>query len=605
MSFTLGGREVDAVFVGGRPATAVYLGDEKVWPSAVVVPPVEPVEPEQITIDLGDLTVFGLAVNPAGTLLYACAVDINAGRCLVAVFDTDGLQPVGEIPLPDLSGYNVPLSIVVLPDGDKGYVATGTSGLFALDLVNLTAEEIRPAPANGYFPSRLAVSADGDRVWLIVSPARVLVVDTEADYVDEVPFTGLVLDLMVRESEDETNLLVSQDEVVVLDEYGNQLYKINPGLTKSTCVVGEDIWSLTAAGNNLLSDRFNLRTWDIFGNILDDDIELPASSTNFGELGFVRELLFTSTSQLTVFVNRIGSDKVLTIDTESRTVTGEYDVLGPRWIAVHPAGTWVYASTGKKVDAAQLTAIPIVEWVSPEPEPEPEPGNPNPPPAISQTSLYTQPGTSTYTIPDWAVAVDVIAVGGGGGGGQGFVGGGQGRGGGSGSWTTKTLSLGDFQPGDTLTITVGAGGSAANSTTITTPGIAQPGKASTVVGRSTITAAGGVAYSAPNSYGLSPGSTVFNSAVYPGGVTAQNQSAPGGVPGGGGSGSAGQTFTIGKPGGAGGQGRVWIRAYSTLLTSRKAKRVSGRRFPDEGINPPFPAGWTPTENGYMTSTTGL
>ena len=604
MSFTLGGREVDAVFVGGRPATAVYLGDEKVWPSAVVVPPVEPVEPEQITIDLGDLTVFGLAVNPAGTLLYACAVDINAGRCLVAVFDTDGLQPVGEIPLPDLAGNNFPLSIVVLPDGDKGYVATGTSGLFSLDLVNLTAEEIRPAPANGYFPSRLAVSADGDRVWLIVNPARVLVVDTEADYVDEVPLTGLVLDLMVRESEDETNLLVSQNAVVVLDEYGNQLYTINPGPTKSTCVVGEDIWSLTSAGNNLLSDRFNLRTWDIFGNILDDDIELPASSTNFGELGFVRELLFTSTSQLTVFVNRIGSDKVLTIDTESRTVTGEYDVLGPRWIAVHPAGTWVYASTGKTFDeAAQLTAIPIVEWVPPESEPEPEPGNPNPPPAISQTSLYTQPGTSTYTIPDWAVAIDVIAVGGGGGGGQGFTGGAWNRGGGAGQWATVRLNSGDFQPGDKLTVTVGSGGAGGNGATIlNTPGPASPGKTSSVIGRRSITAAGGAAAGSPTQWGASPGTMVFY-ATYPGGVTAQNQAAPGGVPGAGGAASKGETFTIGRPGGAGGSGRVWIRAYANLAATKNVSR--SRRFPQQGINPPFPAGWTPTENGYMTSTTGL
>lgn len=78
------------------------------------------------------------------------------------------------------------------------------------------------------------------------------------------------------------------------------------------------------------------------------------------------------------------------------------------------------------------------------------------------TNAYTKPGTYTFTVPQSISKIKVVLTGAGGGGGGSTYGNppiqtGGGNGGGGGATQACTL---DVHPGDTLTITVGAGGAA-------------------------------------------------------------------------------------------------------------------------------------------------
>ena len=105
---------------------------------------------------------------------------------------------------------------------------------------------------------------------------------------------------------------------------------------------------------------------------------------------------------------------------------------------------------------------------------------------------YTTPGDYSFVVPDYVHQLVLTAVGGGGGGGGGEeVGvGGAGGGGGSGDYSTQTVSV---IPGETLTVTVGAGGAASRFVGRTTnaPGGSDGG--TTIISGSfgTITVAGG------------------------------------------------------------------------------------------------------------------
>ncbi|GLY91741.1 hypothetical protein Airi02_096690 [Actinoallomurus iriomotensis] len=84
-------------------------------------------------------------------------------------------------------------------------------------------------------------------------------------------------------------------------------------------------------------------------------------------------------------------------------------------------------------------------------------------PAYAQTQrVYAAPGTNTFTVPTGVSRIGVVLTGAGGGGSMGtgntvYLSGGSGGGGGATSFCTLAV-----QPGDQMTITVGAGGAAPN-----------------------------------------------------------------------------------------------------------------------------------------------
>ena len=105
---------------------------------------------------------------------------------------------------------------------------------------------------------------------------------------------------------------------------------------------------------------------------------------------------------------------------------------------------------------------------------------------------YTTPGDYSFVVPDYVHQLVLTAVGGGGGGGGGEeVGvGGAGGGGGSGDYSTQTVSV---IPGETLTVTVGAGGAASRFVGRTTNAPSGSDGGTTIISGSfgTITLAGG------------------------------------------------------------------------------------------------------------------
>ena len=179
---------------------------------------------------------------------------------------------------------------------------------------------------------------------------------------------------------------------------------------------------------------------------------------------------------------------------------------------------------------------------------------------------YTDVGGQPYNIPSWATSMDVITLGAGGGGAGGNGFGGDGIGGRQGVATTATIVRGTHIPlgTNTLTITVGAGGTAGENDNVS----GGAGGSTTAVGAgwSGITGAGGAGGSGINPAfqtnwtGRGPGTFTFNGHSYPGGADQPEQGQPGNPPGGGGAGGLGG-FLDSDPGGAGADGGAWVLAY--------------------------------------------
>lgn len=170
---------------------------------------------------------------------------------------------------------------------------------------------------------------------------------------------------------------------------------------------------------------------------------------------------------------------------------------------------------------------------------------------------YNVAGTYTYPIPSWLKwgdKIDVIPLGAGAGG-QASLFYAVGNGGNPGQWGPQTLVYGVDIPitTTTLTVVVGAGGTAGTSA----GQIGGNGGASSVSGTgvTTITAPGGTGQSGGNTAGPGPGNQVFNGITYTGGSTVgtgTHGSGPGGAGGGGGAYGSGA---------AGADGSVWLDAY--------------------------------------------
>lgn len=168
----------------------------------------------------------------------------------------------------------------------------------------------------------------------------------------------------------------------------------------------------------------------------------------------------------------------------------------------------------------------------------------------SQTFTYSVPGTSTLTVPANVTGITVTAWGAGGGGSKGFSGL-KGTGGGGGGYASASVSV---NPGDVISIYVGAGGQGA-----TVSGDGNDGENSSVTVNSDIlTAIGGTrgrSTNAPSGTGGIGGSSSFvgswNSTVsFCGGYGANLISANSSTPGGGAGGGAGATSNGRNAGGS-------------------------------------------------------
>jgi len=189
-----------------------------------------------------------------------------------------------------------------------------------------------------------------------------------------------------------------------------------------------------------------------------------------------------------------------------------------------------------------------------------------------RTTQFSEPGESTYLIPDWANFIDGVYIGGGGGGcGGNVIFGWGGEGGYAGAWEGETLVRGVDFPVDAteITVTVGAVGAAGPGNT---PGGAGGDtiRADIDDGTASVTAAGGAAGNEQNvgHYGGDPaGNFTFNDVTYiggtGGGAAPFSNGAAGTAPGAGGGGGAGGTWGVAWPGGIGARGGAWMTARNT------------------------------------------
>ncbi|BBC43591.1 hypothetical protein [Mycobacterium phage C3] len=184
----------------------------------------------------------------------------------------------------------------------------------------------------------------------------------------------------------------------------------------------------------------------------------------------------------------------------------------------------------------------------------------------SESEVFDVVGPYTYEIPDWCNFLDIVLVGGGAGGNGGSASFASGHGGFAGVWQGITLQRGQHIARSVAEITgvVGDGGNAGAGGPV--GGIGGSGFASTAtaVGWAGLTAIGGEPrprLGLLHQPGDGPGDFLFNSVNYVGGAeTTSGNGTPGNAPGGAGRGGNGGVFS-GSPGGKGGAGRVWIRAY--------------------------------------------
>jgi len=130
-------------------------------------------------IGVGD-TPQGIAVRPGGRFVYVC----NTGGS-VSVIDTLPNPPAvtATIPLSD-----VPIAIAFLRDGTRAYVARQSGGtVSAIDATSVPPSVINPPITVGMFPSGVASTLAGDRVYVtnfsshslsIINPSTNTVVNT-------------------------------------------------------------------------------------------------------------------------------------------------------------------------------------------------------------------------------------------------------------------------------------------------------------------------------------------------------------------------------------------------------------------------------------------
>jgi len=207
---------------------------------------------------------------------------------------------------------------------------------------------------------------------------------------------------------------------------------------------------------------------------------------------------------------------------------------------------------------------------------------------------YTTPGTYTFSVPAGVNKISAMAVGGGGAGDDGKTGdggGGGGSGGSAGYFNNLTVT-----PGDTLTIVVGAGGTATTSKGVQAPS----GELSSITyGSFVLTAPGGIG---GNPWSTNPGANppAAASAVNtPVGVTVAGFAGGGGGTGynggGGGGGAAGLA-------GNGGNGSTAVlgdgRLYTTGITASANTGGGG------GGQAHYSAGAATTNNGFSSGAGG-
>jgi YVTN family beta-propeller protein len=102
-----------------------------------------------------------LAWDERGNRLYAA----NNNRDSITVVDTSTQRIVGEIPIQPFSrpvAGIAPTAIAISPNGEKLYVACG--GINAIAIVNTASRKVEGLIPTAWYPSSLAVSADGSHL---------------------------------------------------------------------------------------------------------------------------------------------------------------------------------------------------------------------------------------------------------------------------------------------------------------------------------------------------------------------------------------------------------------------------------------------------------
>jgi len=616
--FAAGGLEVSSVSVGDRAASAVYLGGVQVWP-AVEVEIERPLIPEVVVVGDGDLVFYAGCINSSGRRLFLTAFSQSEQTLYLAVISTRSLSIVAMIELPGLTSgaESIPLQLIAVNDGEIVYYQTYQGSVWRVDVADQTVSEVytSPAPVLG---CRLAAHPSGDRVYAFAprpSP-KVLVIDVETDTYDQIPIPGpsfiVYLDAGIhsREWGEPAYLMAGSDRVLEMDTGSNTFVgqfglpafgaatSGGDGYSANTLLpLSEELWTMGGTYISQVTTNGIIRVVDYTGSIVGDDISVGYKTPTSELAIFIRDTLSTTATEQTAFVFQFGLERVTAVNTVSREIVKKWPIAGALFLIVHPAGDRFYVVD----DQGQLHVQPFIEDEIVEPEPDPDGPEPEPPNEV--LSIFGV-GTSSFTIPAWAVELDVIAVGAGGGGSQGGAFFGAGFGGGAGKWATATFKAGtDFTPGQNVSITVGKGGPGGkNGTAFPSKGINGTGSDVFFAGPSDTKrvqasggAGGGNNGGSANQWGNSPGKYTFVANTYQGGVTNQAACAPGGVPGAGGAGSNGVLVGVGLNAGDGGHGRVWIRAYRTARAADRSSR-SARSMRD-GASPPF-KGWQETENGF-------
>lgn len=554
------GRQAAAIRFGDNDVSEVYVGDRKVWPTRP--DPVEITEPIVLTED-GWLPC-ALTVTSDGTLVLV--VDPITGR--VKVFHVPSASFVTEFTLPEPDGSSDPglghgwLFAVSSASTPFCYFAS-LNGLVVSVNTDTFTRRVLLSPDAGYQVYALCADPNGGRVFIGTSDGLVVYTEDDkrqkpggrVDIPDE--FAGQLIVSVFSEPDRRYTYVGTTDKLYrLLDDLTVDAVKDLQSQVLSPSIAldnGSDLFRFGSGGDQF--QGFNVAVTFTFEGALTGVVKVPGSPYTVSQFA---EILGKP------LVAVPGDDSIITVDTAlgkvAHTIPVEADFTPVaenfpllRGLAVHPGGELVFATF---TEAGVFAAIPI-------PELEVEPPVPPPPPPVGEkveTVTVTATGTTSVPVPDWATKVDVVAVGGGGGGGQSaflFAG----KGGGAASWAAQRFS----NPSGNITVRVGNGGRGADGANVGGLGFVElsaPGEDSTVtVNGQTLVAKGGPGgFEAPDGqWGKSPGSYEFEGLTYYGGVTAKQGSAPGGIPGAGGAGSDGVLLGIGKPGGRGANGRVWLQ----------------------------------------------
>lgn len=179
-----------------------------------------------------------------------------------------------------------------------------------------------------------------------------------------------------------------------------------------------------------------------------------------------------------------------------------------------------------------------------------------PPPYYEEIATFGTPGTTTITVPPWAIFADIVVLGGGGGGSGGdWVSSIECKGGYESSWQSRTVSI----SGRSGRVVVGGGGARGSSGN----GGSDGGETRVeLLGLSNTFSSGGVGGTGyGNGEGKSPGNHTAFGQVFTGGQKV-SRTQPGNPPGGGGGSASGGP--LGRTlGGDGGGGFAWVRFRSS------------------------------------------